>query len=270
MKTTLYRGVVFVYTSTMSSVSELRQVLRAIGLTPRQASIYLAGLKLGPAVVSQFASTLMVNRQQMYAELARLVQEGVMEATGIRPRRYFAVSPEQLLRREEEKQHSQEQVVETIEAALPSFRDYTTASEVTLPLMTSYQGLDRIRRAYERELIEAKGQEVCSIVGSLEENYGLLPEMYWTEWNAQFAKHQSSCRMLVHASQAAKRAQAEDRIYKRQTRVLEQFAADMNIDIFGRHVLLVSCQERTALWIESVSIAASYRVLFEALWRSAR
>jgi sugar-specific transcriptional regulator TrmB len=254
----------------MSSVSELRQVLRAIGLAPRQASIYLVGLKLGPAVVSQFASTLTVNRQQMYAELERLVQEGVMEATGIRPRRYFAVSPEQLLRREEEKQRSQEQVIQTISAALPLFRDYASIAEGALPLMTSYQGLERIRRGYERELVEAKGHEICSIVGSLEENYALLPETYWAEWNTQFAKQKSSCRMLVHASEAAKQAQAEDRIYKRQTRVLDQFAADMNIDIFGRHVLLVSCKERTALWIESVSIASSYRILFEALWRSAR
>ena len=259
----------YLYTPHMSSLPELRTILRSLGLTPRQVNIYLYGLKSGPAIVVQYATDLKVNRQQMYAELERLTEDGVMEASGIRPKRYFSVPPEQLLKREEEKHAVQERTIQSLSAALPALRAFSAKMSDAVPLMTAYEGIERVRRAYERELVESKGSEVCSIVGSLEDHFTLLSETYWDNWNQRFAQQKSSCRMLVHASEAALRVKAKDSLYKRETRILDQFDATINIDIFGPHVLLASAVEQTALWIESTSIASSYRVLFEVLWRVA-
>jgi hypothetical protein len=206
----------------------------------------------------------------MYEELERAVVRGTMEVTGTRPKRYFSVSPEQLLRREEEKQATHAQTISSLTELIPILRQYAVGEAKKTPEITTYQGVERIRRAYARELELTKGLEVASIVGSLLANYKLLPEQYWQKWNQTFAAQGSSCRMLVHASALADDAKRQDRYFRRETRTLTSFEAALNIDIFANHVLLVSCEDKTALWLESASIAASYRILFEALWRTAK
>ena len=248
-------------------LSKIRSLLRATGLTVRQVQLYLHGLRHGPHVVTDYATALKINRQQTYAELERLVDAGAMEGTGTRPRRYFAVSPEQLVRREEERQAEHATKIDDLRSHLDLFRSLQQETPESAASITNYQGKVRVRQAYERELVETKGTEVCSLVGSLEAHYQLLPEDYWDTWNKRFAKQRSSCRMIVHPSASAKRAQSHDREARRETRTLKEFDGSLNIDIFGPHVLLVSAEEQLALWIESPAIARSYRLLFETLWR---
>ena len=133
-----------------------------------------------------------------------------------------------------------------------------------------YEGLDKIKEAYDDELEASKNTEVISFAGSIDNTFEFLPESYWDKWNKKFVKSNSKSRMLVHLSDIAKDTAKKDSEYKRETRYIERFPLEANIDIFNGTILIVSFKEEIAIWIESPILSQSYRIMFEALWTQAK
>ena len=133
-----------------------------------------------------------------------------------------------------------------------------------------YEGLSKIRDAYEAELDVARETEVLCFAGSIDDVFDFLPESYWDGWNKKFVKQGSSSRMLVHVSDMARATAKHDARYNRETRELTNFPLKTNIDVFNNVVLIASLYEETAIWIESPMLAQSYRILFNTLWATAK
>jgi len=77
----------------------LRDLLADHGVPERAARLYLQSCRAGPQTASELARLAAVNRAEAYRLIESLVAEGLLSATGSRPRRFAALPPERLLDR---------------------------------------------------------------------------------------------------------------------------------------------------------------------------
>ena len=79
--------------------SGLRELLAVHGIPEKAARLYLAACRGGPQTASELARLSAVNRVEAYRLIQGLVADGLLNATGSRPKRFEALPPDRLLDR---------------------------------------------------------------------------------------------------------------------------------------------------------------------------
>ena len=79
--------------------SDLRELLATHGVPEKAARLYLTACRGGPQTASELARLSAVNRVEAYRLIQGLVADGLLNATGSRPKRFEALSPDRLLDR---------------------------------------------------------------------------------------------------------------------------------------------------------------------------
>lgn len=245
------------------------EILGELGLSKIQAILYLTSLKHGVLSVLELSKLTKINRQQIYGEAEKLVEHGIYELTRKDRRKYIAANPAKLIKVGKEKIDETEEILTKLSAILPQF-EALAAPKKNKAVVKHFEGLPKIREAYEQELEASKNTEVLSFAGSIDDVFEFFPESYWDKWNKKFIKYESRSRMLVHNSEAARKTADYDQQYKRETRWLQNFPLKSNIDVFNNTVLVVSFYDEVAIWIESHMLAQSYRIMFNILWELAK
>ena len=243
--------------------------LLELGLNKTQGILYLSLLKHGILSVLELSKITGINRQQVYHETEKLLQLGFLEITRKSNRKYIAVNPNKLLRIGRQKISDAESIFEKISASVPLLESIPLQKNKQV-LVKYFEGLHKIKEAYENELDNSKDVEVLSLAGSIDDIYKFFPEAYWDKWNKKFVEQKSKSRMIVHNSEIAREASKSDEKHKRQTKYLESFPLKVNIDIFNNTVLIVSFYDEMAIWIDSPMLASSYRIMFESLWSNTK
>lgn len=245
------------------------EVLSELGLSKIQAILYLTSLKHGILSVLELSKITKINRQQIYAEAEKLVDLGIYELTRKQGRKYIPANPAKLVKVGKRKIDETEEILTKLSAILPEFEALSKPKKNKV-IVKYFEGLPKIKEAYEDELEASKDTEVLSLAGSVDNTFDFFPESYWDKWNKKFIKHDSRSRMLVHNSDIARKTAEDDKQYKRETRWLQDFPLKVNIDVFNNTVLVVSFHDEIAIWIESRMLAQSYRIMFNTLWEVAK
>ena len=255
-------------TKTIFTEKQIQNLL-GFGLNRTQSILYLTSLKYGILSVLELSKLTKINRQQIYTEAEKLVDLGIYDITRKQGRKYIAAEPSRLIRLGKKKLEEQEAALLRFETTLPLLESLSPSKKNKVTVRY-YEGQARIKEAYEQELAAAKNTEVLSLAGSIEHAFEFFPESYWDKWNKKFVKQGSSSRMLVHDSAAARSTAKHDTSYKRDTRYLSKLPLKVNIDVFNNTVLIVSYEDELGLWIESPTLAESYKILFNTLWPLSR
>ncbi len=245
------------------------EALTSIGLTKTQATIYLTALTHGMLSVLDLSKKTGIHRQQLYEACEKLVEMGLLDATSKRNRKYIPARPGKLVEFGKERATRLHEATDVVHTLLPQLEKFAVAGKANKIVTRHYEGLTRLKDAYDEELHAAKGLEIFCLGGALEDMYEFFPEHYWDKWNKKYAKNGVPSKMIVHDTPEGRKAFGFDATYKRDTRVLKDFPLKINIDVFGSNVLMVSPYDALAIWIESRVVADSYRALFEALWSKA-
>ncbi len=245
------------------------EVLTELGLSKTQAILYLTSLKHGVLSVLELSKITKINRQQIYAEAEKLVELGIYEITSKQRRKYIAAIPTTLVKVGKKKINETEKILTKLSAILPQLENISIPKKNKI-VMKYFEGLPKIRQAYEKELEVSKNTEILSFAGSIDDVFKFFSESYWDKWNKKFIKYNSKSRMLVHNSDVARKTAKQDKQYKRETRWLQNFPLKANIDVFNNTVLIISFYDETAVWIESDVLAQSYRIMFNTLWELAK
>jgi sugar-specific transcriptional regulator TrmB len=243
--------------------------LKNLGLSKTQTILYLSSLEHGVLSVLELSKITKINRQQIYDDAAKLIEIGLYETTRKQGKRYIAAEPSKLLRIAEERIVRLQDTLSELHGIIPALEELVKPTKNKVKVKY-YEGLEKIKAAYETELDAATNTEVLSLAGSIDNIFDFFPERYWEKWNKKFALSKSSTRMLVHNSDRAKNHSLQDKKYKRETRYLHNFPLKVNIDIFNNSVLIVSFSDKIALWIDSEVLSQSYRIMFNTLWSQAK
>lgn len=254
----------------------LEQTLTSIGLSPKEAAMYLVLLETGMQPTSILARKAGFNRGTAYVILHELLAKGLATKSTRRKRQYFApLEPQHLLRflyhREKELQ-SQKLRAQAIMGSLLALRRPLAEQ----PKIEFFEGPEGARAVLESTLASQEKHlraflsiaDVLAFVGSdafdeyterrIADGYTLHAIRTLEKDKQAFAKDPRSRRYVTNTRE------------RREIRYApEELAFPMTMYMFDNKLAVISSeQENFAVIIESREFAEMQKKLFELLWRS--
>lgn len=237
-------------------------VLTALGLSEKEAAVYLATLELSMAPVSIIARKAKLNRTTTYEILAQLLQRGLAECFPQKSMKvYSVVSPRELHRKYTDHIHE-------LGAVLPEMMAICNTI-YKKPRITYYEGKEELRRLY-LDVLKAPGEALNYFLPEKPFQY-FGEEWVYREHIAERVRRGIHLRVIMPQSAYVKRYVERGTKELRETRVIQEKDLFFTNEtyIYGDRMSTFSFDEDFAVLVESTDIARTQRVLFELAWKSA-
>jgi DNA-binding MarR family transcriptional regulator len=246
-------------------MEHLIEPLRNLGLSEKEAKIYLALLQLGPSTPYQIAKKAELKRPTAYVIAEELVEKGlIVHVPGEEKKRYIARTPDAFIEEQSEK-------LQAARAILPELRSFQKGT-AEKPSIMYYEGAEGVRQAYDYKKRELHGKEIVGFFASAED---ASPEVIkvFLEWNEYKEKHGPKVRGLTVDNSTlapfAKYLEPGKGSIQGKFMPPELYSAKVSIEScdkqFVRICLIESAQ---TLIIESPKFAVAIAEAFELLWTS--
>lgn len=254
-----------------------RQILQNIGLTEKDANVYLACLELGTQPASVIARKAGLKRPTTYLILEGLLKKGlVSEYTGSNVKYFTAVSPEYLLNYIERQRRELTGHQKELEKYLPQFQALTNPYSIS-PKVKFFEGIEGIERVMGDTLTSTE------------------PLRCYSTMDAWFSRPDTGNYILWYGKQRVHEKKIPLRSINPDTPVarkyLEADYPDVNvsptmshfrwlpkdIQVFSNEIniyenkVAIAClgkNELLGIIIESEGIANTQKSIFEVAWRS--
>lgn len=236
-------------------------VLKNIGLTDKEAKVYLACLKKGTAVVSDIAQGANINRVTAYDILEKLKARGLVSYFSKRKVKYFsALNPEIVVEQFEKKTND-------LRSVLPQFK--RISGETSHPRIRYFEGLEGIKAIYT-DTLTSKSEIL---------NYSNSKEIrkIWPTYDKDYVDKRSQkkihLRGICPKDKEGEVVKSEDKKYFREMCLVptDQFPFTNEINIYEDKVAIISFKnELIGMIIESIEISNSQRAIFNMCWEYAK
>lgn len=251
----------------MNQVS-IDEVLQKIGLSKKEATIYLATLRLGSQTASTIARYSGINRATVYDIFENLINKGLASKLDRGVATYFQVAdPKNLIQYLERdkneyirKIEKEKQVLTEILPAIQSIEGAAT----TKPKVQFFEGEKGIREAYEDSL---NATESIRAYANVEEMHQTLPN-FFPEYYARRKDAGVSIRAICPDNQLSVERQKHDAEELREIKLIprKNYSFSPELNIYNDKVLIASWREKMAIMIESQEIADLQKKMFDLLW----
>jgi len=240
--------------------NQLIKVLTNLGLTDKEAKVYLACTEKGTSVVSDIAHIAGINRVTTYDILEKLKQKGLVSYFTKKKIKYFnSINPEILLEEFEKR-------TTDLRSSLPKFK--TLTGDINHPRIRYFEGLEGIKAIYADTLTSQS--EILNYSNSHEIRKQW--PTYDEDYVAKRAKKKIFLKGLSPQDKEGELVHSEDTKYFREMRLIpsNQFDFTNEINIYDDKVVIISFKEELiGMIIESTEIANSQRAIFEMCWQFA-
>jgi sugar-specific transcriptional regulator TrmB len=237
-------------------MEELNEKLGEIGLSNKEAEVYIALLKNSPISGGNLAKLLNMDRTHTYNLLSNLINKGLATHILKNNRKLFrSTSPKNLLNQVQKK----ESIIKSILPELLNFEQIKKEPSVVRVL----EGKDGLR-AVIRMLFDSKEKDIC-VYGGTGKSYDVLKyEM------PHIAKEIGIKHIRGRIITADKlEGQPFTKLKNFNIKYIEEVTPSSTM-IFGDIVSIQVFDEKTSvILIESKSVADSYKKYFEFLWKTA-
>ncbi len=236
--------------------------LTHLGLTPKEAQLYLALLQLGTANVSTIAKQADVKRPTAYVLLDQMENKGVVTQTKSgKEKLYTPVNPEQL-------QASLEVQLADFTAALPRLKALVT-TQVGRPQVSVIEGKGKMIETWYKG--GAQQGEILFItdIDTLAAEF----DDFLSDFIHVLRRTRHPYRELIGASRASRKyaREAKRDLPFRQVRLMDHEPTS-DIMIYADTVNISSYRDNNfyVVSITNQQIADTYRATFEQAWKSAK
>ncbi len=246
-------------------MDRLIEPFKNLGLSEKEARIYLALLQLGPSTPYQIAKKAEIKRPTAYVIAEELVEKGlIVHVPGEEKRRYIARTPDAFIEEHETK-------LKEVRAILPELRSFQKGT-AEKPSIMYFEGVEGLHQAYQYKQKELHGKEITGFFASAEDASPEVMKVF-LKWNEYRTKHGPKIRCLtVDKSSLDPFAEFLDPTkggFAAKFMPPELYSAQVSIEScdnqFVRICLIKSAQ---ALVIESPQFAKAIKETFELLWAS--
>ena len=238
-----------------------------IGLTPKEASVYLALLVMGSGGVSAVAVRAKINRTTAYDVLRHLVEVGlVSESPAEKKKAYLAEPPEKIpgiLEERAAKISLQAKAAEYLVSELKLL----SGTESDRPRIRFFEGIDGVKAMYEDSLLSQEAIRSFNSTAALEG----FDSAYLHRYYARRAIKNIAIRALVDDTPLSRDYQKEDPKLKRQIMTVPKEKMDIKTEvyIYDNKIGVFSLREKFGVLIESSDIAESFKKLYDLAWKHA-
>lgn len=238
--------------------NQLITVLTNLGLTDKEAKVYLALTELGTVVVSDIAHKAGINRVTTYDILEKLKIRGMVSYYTKKRIKYFSSMQPETLLEEFEKRTSD------LRGSLPKFK--TLTGEINHPRIRYFEGLEGIKAIYADTLTSKT--EILNYSNSYE------IRKKWPNYDQEYVEKRAQKKIYLRGvcpkDKAGETVHAQDKEYYREMRLIpsDQFDFTNEINIYDDKVAIISFKdELIGMIIESIEISNSQRAIFNMCWQ---
>jgi sugar-specific transcriptional regulator TrmB len=238
----------------------IETVLGELGLTQKEAAVYLAALELGQAPVQRIAQKASIKRPTAYVTLDALRENGfVLSIPRGATTLYQAVDPEEILRKFEEK-------VGALKVMLPELKSLFNAVPGK-PKVRFYEGKKNILKLYEDEIFS--GGEILSAF-SLTDWVRIYSRQELSNLSGLLKSNGATIRdLFAESPEAHEYKEEKKRLGLGESKFLpKNFNIAIDVCVYGDTVALISLQNLIAVVIEDPAIAHAQRQFLEFLWQA--
>ncbi|TAK88948.1 hypothetical protein EPO04_02450 [Patescibacteria group bacterium] len=245
-----------------------------LGLSNKEARVYVANLMLGPAGVQQIADASGIKRVTTYVILESLVGLGLVSQTSKAKKTLFnAESPENLRRLLDKKEQAIKDQKAQLDELLPQLGSLQSMSKES-PSVKFYEGAEGIQTVVRSFIAESKEEGIEQIYGisNLDQLYAMFPEVAESESNPDRVSAGIKSKIIYTSVKGPIMASKDDQKL-RQSRYVDPKKYPINGDmaIVGDRVAMVSLvgSQPIGVVIKSEELARSWVTLFELAWEAA-
>lgn len=242
--------------------------LQKLGLTSKEATLYLATLELGEASpVSTIAKRAKLNRTTSYDILESLVKRGLVISSDHKNfRTYRAHSPEKLIAYLKEESGRYQRLAEEAEQIIPLLKTYDHALSGR-PRVYFYEGEEGLIRVYEETL---NSSEEILAYASDQANQEAIP-WYFPKYYKRRSAKGISIRALFPDTPKDRERHLLDKEELRQSRLVPKTKLDFTpeINFFDDKIMIADWKEKLGIIIESKEIVKVFKQSFELAWEAA-
>jgi len=241
--------------------------LTNLGLSEKEAAVYLAILELGPSTVSEIASLSRINRTTGYDILESLTSYGLVSHLGKgKIVKYIAEDPEKIIHFTENQIKDAKERLEMARELLPELKSIHRKKEK--PMVKFYEGKEGMVQAFEDTLTSKE-----TIVGYAcgEPMFRVLPD-WWQDYIKRRVAKNIHTKGILPDTIRVKEIAKHDKEQLRESRLVPEKLFDLTIEIniYDNKVLIASWEENLAIIIESEKIAKAQKRIFDLAWRGAK
>lgn len=251
---------------------KLIETLSKIGLSEKEAKVYIQMIHLGEQPASVLSRHTNINRTSMYDILEALKTRGLVQTTRKKGRTLFRVlHPNELLqyleREKTEAVRRLEKQQETIREILPELISLEHP-ESSRPRVTFYEGEKGMREAYE-DTLSSKGDILA--YANVEEMHKALPHFFPEYYHRRAIEHKIHIKAIMPDNEASKERSKEDDLENRESILIprKDFEFSPEINIYNNKVLIASWTEKIAIIVESKEVADFHRKMYGLAWKGA-
>jgi len=244
---------------------ELINSLEKIGLTEKQAKIYLACLELGGARVSDIAKKSKIKRTTCYHLIKELMEMSVISLAKQKKAGFFLAEDPKIL------EQNTKLKLQTIQEILPQL-DAVYNVLPQKPKILFYEGVEGIQVIYEDILKVVKPGEIILGYTGFKNVLYYLPQSFKKEYIKRRVEKKVRIKFITPSSEFKEEYDQSSAQELREIKTVPiknwNFTAD--VQIYGNKVAIISPKENfMGILIESKEIAEMMKMAFELMWKSA-
>ncbi len=248
---------------------QLARDLQKLGLSDKEAMVYLASLELGPSPVQVVARKAEVNRATTYVMIESLLQRGLMSTFEKGKKKMFtAEKPERLHRIVHHERSTVDEKEQVIKRILPDL-DAISDAAGERPKVSFYEGEEGLE-AMRETIFYSKIEEIDDVI-SYDDLSHLLPQDHWKEHNKKLEKRKIKGRVLyTKESEPLPSNQKSGGFWQYKRLPHKLFPMHGELTVYGNHVAMLALKGKLiGVIIESKEMAVMVRTLFELAWKQA-
>jgi HTH-type transcriptional regulator, sugar sensing transcriptional regulator len=245
----------------------MHKELQDLGLSEKEARVYLAALEIGRATADQLAKHSKIVRPTTYVQLESLMKKGLMSTYEEGKKTYFAPESPELLRRllikQKEELNTKEGELSSILPAL--LQQFESAGE--RPVVRFFPGKEGVAAARE-EVFSTRNKKIY-IIFSPEKLSHVFSQQYLDEYSDKRRALGIHSRGIFTYKEYFAQA-GDDGLTERRFLPPSELPLTVDIFIFDDKVAVHSLEGAMfGLVIQSAQIAKSTKFIFDFLWRYA-
>jgi DNA-binding MarR family transcriptional regulator len=246
-------------------MDELIKKISSLGLTEKEARVYVALLQLGNGSAYGVAVKSGLKKPTAYVILDELVEKGLAyHIPREKKRRYAAISPEKLMQEAEARFIAAKQT-------LPELLSLYKSTAVQQKARTLYfDGVSGMRQALEYKEKELRGKEIIGFFASASQATPEVLQLYF-EWNTHHKKYGTKLRGFTTTDESLEgiiKDNGPEHYSNLKVLPHADYAPSVSMDSALDFVRIQLIGASQIVIIESLDFAQSFRQIFELAWKN--
>lgn len=238
----------------------LTSTLQQLGLSEKQAKIYLACLELGETSIKEMAEKAGIKRTTIYDIIDDMTNAGYIRTTSKGKKiKYIATEPEDLVIIIKKREALLKQII-------PQLNSINNTSGLK-PKILFYEGVDGLKKVYE-DLLKYPNSQVYGWAS--EDMETALGEQWCMNYVARRSAKKIKEDLIYPLTEITGKYKADDKVPLRKSKTVDpqKYTLKTEINIYTNKITIASARDKIGVIIESAPIAETMKMIFQMCWEN--